>query len=142
MAETHTTTPCLDSGRLSRRNLFIGAPVVALGAALAAGDAKAALAGVLLPKAKETPVAAMYGEITRLQAWINGDNGLSNAELAVETDRLHKMANAIMRLPSDGPMDFIHKLMGHTLNGENCPCCCPDNAAIWKQAKAIVGGMA
>lgn len=123
-----------DTG-MSRRHLLkaaSAAPLAVLPAALPAAAAPAST--------PETPIAAMWREITRLQAWSDGPGmTVPEAELEAVIDDLFDLANAIVHLPSQGPMDFLFKLMGHTVNGQHCPCGCPGHDELMQEAMRWVG---
>lgn len=70
------------------------------------------------------------------------NNDAPDGELEAASKRFFKLANSIVDLPSEGPMDFIFKMMAHTVNGEFCPCCCPDGDKLWAEARALIGGVA
>lgn len=90
--------------------------------------------------AHETLIAAMYREIVRVDNWLSDPvNQTNEMEWQAQTDYLSQLMDAIVDLPSQGPMDFIYKMMGHTANGEHCPCCGSSETKIWAEAYALIG---
>lgn len=106
--------------------------------------APAALAVSALPAAAsaETPIMAAYREIIRLRDLMDSDHTLSDEEHSQLTDTMFGLADDIVDLPSQSPTDFAYKLMGHTLNGDHCSCCCPGHEKLKAEARALIGSAA
>lgn len=103
-----------DTPQFNRRGILTEAPtlgfvdLVGVGAATVAADAT------------QTPVAAMHREITRVQELLNQpDRGLTDVEADAACDHMIELANEIAYLPSEGPMDILIKIAGHTVNGDH-----------------------
>ncbi|SIS86932.1 hypothetical protein [Paracoccus saliphilus] len=108
---------------MNRRQLIAAAP-----ATLIAGSA---VSGTV------TPIEATYREIVRLRAIQNAD-GLSDDQVDAWGDKVMELADGIIDMPSQGPMDFIYKIMGYTLDGEHELDQSHLGKRLWVEARALV----
>lgn len=89
-------------------------------------------------QANDSPIVAMHREITRLQAIAcNSDTPIPEMEAA--TDRMMDLADQIANLPARDANDMLHKIMGHTGNGDHDLGDCPRGRQIWAEMRKIAG---
>ncbi len=112
---------------MNRRSLLVTLP-----AALAVGAAPA----VALP---ESPIATLHREITRRQALMDGDHGMSDDEFEDFNMATVDLAEQIVDLPARNTDDMLRKIMGYTINGDHDLSETKAAHCIWAEARALLG---
>lgn len=122
---------------MNRRALIGSAPIAALAAALSAGNVDQAIAAVF--DAHDTPIIAAYREIERINATVSEQNSsMDEDELDRMTSEMMALADKIVDMPIQGPLDFVFKVMGYTINGEHEIGDGPRASEIWAEARKLV----
>ncbi len=136
----HNDMPAENNG-LSRRNLLTAAPLVALSAALAAGDVNAAVVEALTAGQAETPVMRALREWDALYLYLNSDAAreLSEDDFDAECDRRRAMELRLAGIPSVGISDFAAKVLALTNHGDHDLDAENSAPAFWAEARALVG---
>lgn len=115
---------------MKRRNLMIAAPM-----ALAVSSMPVAAA-----VAEETPVLLAYRKWqAALDAWNNAAKGdLSDEEGNAWCFEVSQLADNVLDQPSNGPLDFVYKLMAQSFHGQHDIGSCPRGDELWAEARAFV----
>lgn len=102
----------------------------------------APLAPALAVAATETPVMRKYAEWKRSrddwQVDLDRDSSDENSDRWCAAT--FKLADEILGIPSEGPMDFIYKLMAYTFHGQHEIGDGSNGEKLWAEARALVGG--
>lgn len=108
-----------------------------MGAALVAPVAMVGAA----PAAADTPVIRAYREWKRsLDAWeadMQRDGSDENGDRWCRAT--YQLADAVVDTPSEGPMDFAHKLMAYCFDGRHELDLGEGAERIWAEARQLVG---
>ena len=67
----------------------------------------------------QSPIAVLHREIVERNAFLNGDNGLSEAEFDAYNMETVALADRIAELPAKNADDMLRKLMGWSINGDH-----------------------
>lgn len=109
---------------------------------LTAAIAAPALAVPVVAEAKsETTVMRKYFEWKKsVDAWkadMERDDSDENGNRWCKLT--YDLADSIVDIPSEGPMDFIYKLMAYTYHGEHDLSDTDGGSRLWAEARALVG---
>lgn len=111
-----------------------------LTATLAAPVVAVANVGPVMAVEAKTPIALTYREIIRRRDAIDAASStLTDAEASEAVSAMMDLADNIVDMPTTGLMDFIYKLLGHTVNGDYGTSECPREDDLFAEARALVG---
>lgn len=90
---------------------------------------------------RETPVARKYAEWKRCHDGWTADMDLDGSdENGSRWQRVcYGLADEILDIPSEGPMDFVYKLMAYTFDGQHGIDDGVRGEKIWAEARALIG---
>lgn len=88
----------------------------------------------------ETPIIRLFREWEALYAYLDGPVGreLSEDEFDAELDRRIAIEDRMMEIPSEGPADFVAKVIAYTTRGESGLPDHQSNPAFWAEARALI----
>lgn len=134
MANHHNRDSRPDS-QVTRRTLL------AVGSAAGAVTLVTPLVPVAAQAATETPVQLKYGEWKRSRddwmADMERDGSDENGDRWCAAT--YRLADEILDIPSEGPMDLIYKMMAYTFHGQHEVGDGQKGEKLWAEARALVG---
>ncbi|MFC0200827.1 hypothetical protein [Paracoccus rhizosphaerae] len=92
----------------------------------------------------ETPVMRLYRawDAARIAWAAAGEGDLTDEDNNRWCEQVYQMADDVLDVPSQGPLDFICKLMAQTCLGEHDIENCPRGSELWAEARELIGGAA